>query len=35
MTTDTRRQTCMFFYSKAGRFFPEQKAVILPEEFWA
>jgi predicted DNA-binding transcriptional regulator AlpA len=35
MTTDTRGQTCMFFYGKAGRFFPEQKAIILPEEFWA
>jgi predicted DNA-binding transcriptional regulator AlpA len=35
MTTDTRGQTCMSFYGKAGRLFPEQKAIILPEEFWA
>ena len=35
MTTDTRGQTCMFFYGKASRFFSEQKAIILPEEFWA
>jgi hypothetical protein len=35
MTTNTRGQTCMSFYGKAGRLFPEQKAIILPEEFWA
>jgi hypothetical protein len=33
MTTDTRRQTCMFLYGQPGRFFPEQKATIMPEEF--
>lgn len=34
-TTDTRGQTGMFFYGKAGRFFPEPRAIILPEEFLA
>jgi hypothetical protein len=35
MTTDTRHPTGISFYSKAGRFFAEQKAIILPEKFWA
>jgi len=35
MTTDARRRICMFFYGKAGRFYPKQKAFILPEEFRA
>jgi hypothetical protein len=34
-TSDTRAQICMFFYGKAGRFFPEQRAIILAEELWA
>ncbi len=33
MTTDTRGQICISFYGKTGRFSPEQKAIILPEEF--
>jgi hypothetical protein len=32
-TTETRGQYCIFVYDKTGRFCPEQKAVILPEEF--
>ncbi len=35
MTTDTSRQICMLSYGTAGRFFPEQKAIILPGGFWA
>ena len=34
MTTDTCGQICMFFYGNAGRLFPDQKAIILPEEAW-
>jgi len=33
MTTDTRGQTCMFFYGKASRFFSIQKTIILPAKF--
>jgi hypothetical protein len=33
-TTGTRGQSRIFVYDKMGRFFSEQKAVILPEEFW-
>ncbi len=35
MTTETRGQTCMFWYGNDGRFFSIQKAVLLPRDFWA
>jgi hypothetical protein len=34
-TTEIRGQTRIVVYGQTGRFFPEQKAIILPEEFWA
>jgi hypothetical protein len=34
MTTETRGQTCTFVYGNDGKFFSEQKAVLLPAEFW-
>jgi len=35
MTTETRGQTCMFVYGNDNQYFSEQKAIILPAEFWA
>jgi hypothetical protein len=34
MTTDKRGQTCVFFYGKAGRFFPEQKGDYPARGIW-
>ncbi|MDQ0672918.1 hypothetical protein QFZ36_000479 [Pseudarthrobacter siccitolerans] len=34
MTTETRGQTCTFLYGNDGKFFSEQKAILLPSEFW-
>jgi hypothetical protein len=33
VTSDRRSQVRMLFHGKAGRYFPEQKETILPEEF--
>jgi hypothetical protein len=35
LTTDTYGQICMVCYGSVGRFFADQKAIILPEEAWA
>lgn len=35
LTTETRGQTCTFVYANGGKYFSEQKAVLLPREFWA
>ena len=35
MTTETRGQTCMFWYGNGGEFFSVQKAVVLPCGYWA
>ncbi|GAB3795577.1 hypothetical protein [Micromonospora zhanjiangensis] len=34
MTTETRGQTCVFFYYFKGERFPRQKMFVLPEPFW-
>lgn len=34
MTTETRGQTCAFVYGNGGKFFSEQKAVLLPAWCW-
>jgi hypothetical protein len=34
-TTEIRGRTRIVVYGQAGRFFPEQKATIMSEEFWA
>ena len=35
LATETRGQTCMFWYGNRGKFFSAQKAFVLPREFWA